>query len=250
MSELPISICIMVKNEEENLPRCLDSLKDFPEIIIMDTGSTDKTKEICKEYQVTLCEEEWVSFSHNRNELFSKAKQPWVFWLDADEVVTSELMDFLKEYFLTVPDHISGLQINRMVFFEGQWVQHGHWFPNWNGRIFRSDDWVMEEREVHETIDLKKGSWAKAHGLLEHYSFKDWADYQQRSNRYAQLWAKQKHRDGKKATFISAFTHSAWSFFQGVVLKKGILDGHLGIKIAFGVCREVYRKYRLLSKPS
>lgn len=246
-TKLPISVCLIVKNEEEQLQACFDSLKNFCEIIVQDTGSTDNTLKICKDNHVVLYEEPWQSFAINRNILFSKATQPWTLWLDADEIVRTDLIISITSFLSENNPSYSGAKINRMVYFEGQWVKHGHWFPNWNGRLFKSDLWVMENKQVHESITLTHGKWKKIDGILEHYSFKDWEDYETRSRKYALLWANQKLIENKKATLTKATTHAIWSFIQGYFLKAGYLDGLLGLKIALKVSKEVYYKYALLA---
>jgi glycosyltransferase involved in cell wall biosynthesis len=243
---IPVSVCILVKNEAENLARCLNRLGPFAEIIVQDTGSTDSSLAICSKYPVTIYQEPWVDFSHNRNLLFKKATQPWILWLDADEVVSDSLLENITDFLRNCSPEDSGAQINRMVHFEGQWIRHGHWFPNWNGRLFRSDRWLMPARRVHERIELTHGRWKKINGTLEHYSFRNWQDYAARSEKYARLWAEQRAIEGKTSRPLDPWLHAVWAFVQGYILKKGILDGPLGFKLSLQIAKETHRKYSLL----
>ena len=247
-TSLPVAACILVKNESSNLDRCLRHLGNFAEIIIQDTGSTDDSLAICAKYSTTVYQEPWVDFSYNRNQLFKKATQPWILWLDADEVVTDQLVGHIADFIGKSSPSDSGAQINRMVHFEGRWVRHGHWFPNWNGRLFRADHWRMPARRVHESIDLTEGRWHKIGGILEHYSFKNWKDFADRSEKYARLWAEQRALEGKSARLSDPCLHAAWAFFQGFILKKGFLDGLLGLKLALQIAKDTYFKYFLLIK--
>lgn len=245
-SHLPISVCILCKNEEDRLDACLGVLMDFQEVIVMDTGSCDTSIEKIKSYPfVTLYEEEWQGFASSRRSLFQKAKQNWVLWLDADEVVSEELIAEMKSLFCSEPTAVA-YEINRMVHFEGQWVKHGLWFPDWNCRLFKQGHWEMPQREVHESIEVQ-GLVSRLNGLIYHYTYRDWEDQKKRSSTYAALWAQQKRKEGKSSTLVKAWVHSSWTFFRAYILKKGCLDGWLGLKIAWAVSREVRMKHGLLS---
>jgi hypothetical protein len=244
-SKLPVSVCILCKNEEDRLDNCLGALEGFAEVIVMDTGSTDGSMEVIKNYpEVTLLEEPWLGFAASRRSLFKKASQPWVLWLDADEVVTPELKYELHELFCGLPS-FDAFEINRIVKFEGQWIKHGLWFPDWNLRLFKQGKWNMPEREVHESIRVE-GDIGRLKHLLWHFTYRNWDDQRHRSLKYAKLWAKQKQKDGKKARLNQIWIHSSWTFFRSYILKKGLLDGMMGLKIAVAVAREVHQKYSML----
>lgn len=243
-SKLPISVCILVKNEADRLPRCLGALSDMAEVICLDSGSTDGSLDIIRQFGATLLEHEWLGFGATRTVLFRQATQPWVLWLDADEVVTPELIRSLRDLFAH-PGSEAAYQINRMVIFQGRRVRHGDWFPDWVVRLFRADAWTMDERIVHERI-LINGNVGRLDGLLEHHSFRDWDDLTRRSDHYARLWAQMGQHRGKRPVRFEAEARSAWRFFRGYVLKLGFLDGLLGYRVARSCAREVRLKYRLL----
>ena len=96
---------------------------------------------------------EWLGFPRSREKLFSSASQPWIFWLDADEVVTPELGCEIKSLFNSPPE-VDGFEINRIVFFLDKWIKHGEWFPDWNLRIFKSSDWKIVDQDVHESVRI------------------------------------------------------------------------------------------------
>jgi len=243
--KLPISVCILCKNEEDRLRACLEVLEPFKEVLVMDTGSADSSVGLAQSYEyVTLIEESWQGFALSRRSLFNKATQPWIFWLDADEVLSGELIAELKR--LMVKDlKNEAYEINRMVFFEDQWIKHGLWFPDWNVRLFKQGCWDMPEREVHESLEIT-GQIDRLQGLIYHYTYRDWADQRQRSIKYATLWAKQKKKEGKESSLGKAVVRSSWAFMRSYFLKKGCLDGYLGFKIAIAVSKEVYLKHSLL----
>jgi len=244
LAKLPLSVCILVKNEADRLPRCLAALSEMAEIICLDSGSTDGSQEIIRSAGATLLEHEWLGFGATRTVLFRQATQPWVLWLDADEVVTPELMSSLRRLFADPMSH-AAYQVNRTVIFQGQRVRHGDWFPDWIVRLFRADSWTMDERIVHERI-LIDGSIGQLDGLLEHYSFRDWDDLARRSAYYARLWAEMGQHRGKRPVPLEAEARASWRFLRGFVFKFGFLDGTLGYRVALACAREVRLKYRTL----
>lgn len=239
---LPVSVCILTLNEEENLKRTLPPLDRFAEILVFDSGSTDRTIEMCRNAGAIVHEVPWEGFGTTRRKLFEKASQPWVLWLDADEVITEELLEEITRLFDSGPER-GAYWINRMVFFEGKWIRNGEWFPDWVLRLFPADSWRMDEREVHESISVDCPE-SKLNHLLEHYSFRDWDDLEDRSEKYARLWAKEKAKSAKRPPSQIMILGRAWfRLFKGYFLKKGFLDGSHGLKIALSRANEVKMKY-------
>lgn len=241
---LPISVCLLVLNEEDRLERTLAPLNAFHEIIVMDSGSTDRSIEICRAYGAKVYEESWQGFGKMRQKLFSLASQPWIFWLDADEVMRDELVSELKDLF-SRPIPYSAFMVNRMVFFENRWISHGDWFPDWNLRLFKADSWSMEPREVHESIRVR-GPVGRLNSLLQHYTYRNWEDQRRRSQRYAALWAEQMAAEGGPPPLGNPLMRGCWRFIKGYILKRGFLDGLLGMKIALANAGETTRKHKLL----
>jgi glycosyltransferase involved in cell wall biosynthesis len=242
--KLPISVCMLVKNEEDRLTKSLPPLSIFEEVLVYDSGSTDESIEICKKYHAKVIQGEWLGFPETRKILFAQASQPWIFWLDADEVVTADLSKELLAINFESPN-CEGFEVNRKVFFENKWINHGEWFPDWNIRIFRSDSWKMESQDVHEGIIIKR-TLKRLNGLLEHHSYRDWEDRNSRIEKYAELWAQMKLHKGV-ITFMGEGTLRAiWRFFRNYIIKLGFLDGILGLKISISIAKEVNLKYKKL----
>ena len=154
MKSLPISVCILTLNEEENLVRTLPPLKRFAEVLVFDSGSTDRSVQMCREAGAVIHEVPWEGFGTTRRKLFEAASQPWILWLDADEVITDELLDEISQLFANGEPGKKAYSINRMVYFEGKWIRHGEWFPDWVMRLFPADCWEMIELDVHESVKV------------------------------------------------------------------------------------------------
>ena len=136
-----------------------------------------------------------------------------------------------------------------MVFFLGKWVRHGEWFPDWNLRIFKSKDWQIVDQDVHESVQIT-GKVIRLNSMLEHHSYKDWGDRKARISKYSDLWTKMKSSNGQTVAFGEEYLRAGWRFFRAFFLKRGFLDGWIGLKIAISIASEVilkYKKLRLLS---
>lgn len=244
--KLPISLCILCLNEAENLPRCLGRSEIFAEVLVLDTGSADRSIEVARNLGAKVKTSLWMGFSKTRKHHFQLATQPWILWLDADEELTPEFIEELHQLFSGQPSH-SAYEINRLMAFEGHWIRHGDWFPDHVTRLFRADSWKMPEREIHESVEIT-GSIGKIHATVPHYSYRDWADRRKRVENYTTLWAEQQHHRGKKTSLSGPPLRAAWKLFRGLILKKGFLDGMIGWKIARSNAAEVYLKYHKLRK--
>ncbi|MEM0967552.1 MAG: glycosyltransferase family 2 protein [Verrucomicrobiota bacterium] len=244
MKKLNVSVCILAKDEEANLPRCLAPLEAFDEVIVLDSGSEDKTVEIARQWGATVIEESWQGFGATRKKLFQAASKPWILWLDADEVVPQGLVDEIQKV-AGMKSNRNGFWINRITYIGKKRFHHGNWYPDWNLRFFRTEGWFMEERDVHERIQVH-GETGRFFSCIDHYSYRNWAERKERSQRYAKLWAAEAFRDGRRVTFFDQVGHSFACFVKAFFLKLGFLDGFSGLRLAFSNASEVSDKYRRL----
>ncbi len=245
-SSSPISICLLVRNERDRLPACLEPLRGFAELLVYDSGSEDGSPELCRQFGARVESGSWLGFAASRRRLFEMAGQPWILWLDADEVVSPALRE---ELFAAVadPGDKVGFWLNRQVVFNGRRIAHGEWFPDWNLRLFRRAAWSISERRVHESVSVD-GPTGRLDNPLAHYSYRDWADRERRARAYAELWAEQAADEGRKGGRLIGWGHGMARFLRGYLWKRGFLDGRLGWRIAVSNAREAILKYRLLAQ--
>lgn len=246
---MKISACIITLNEEENLPRCLESIRDVvDEIIVVDSGSTDRTKFIATEFNARFIRNEWPGYVAQKNFALSKAKHPWVLSLDADEVLSPELKESIaKLRTAEIPESVSGYEMARVVYFEGQWIRFGDWYPDRLVRLFRKEQGEFTGGRVHERLEIK-GDIEPLEGEIHHYSFKDWQDYRDRIEHYSTLWAEQKAEEGLSFGPFIPMTRALCRFLRSFFIKQGFRGGLPGFHLARLQAREVYLKYKKLRK--
>jgi (heptosyl)LPS beta-1,4-glucosyltransferase len=246
VKRIPASACILAKDEEENLPRCLEPLREFAEVVVLDTGSEDRTVEIATKWGARVIRAEWEGFGKTRKKLFEAAGQPWILWLDADEVAPPGLVEEIRGC-AEIGSDCDGYAINRITYIGSRRIRHGLWYPDWNLRFFRKTAWTMVERDVHESVRVP-GTTGRFVSRLDHFSYRNWEDRRARAVRYARLWAAQAFRDGRRATLFDQVGHGFGCFVKGYFLKLGFLDGIAGLRLAVSTSSESADKYRRLRR--
>lgn len=246
---MKISFCLITLNEESNLPRCLESLKDLAsEIVVVDSGSTDATAAVATDFGARFFEQEWLGYVGQKNKALSLAKNDWVFSIDADEVLSPDLRDEVQALKYDGPkDDVVGYDMPRCVCYEGQWIRHGDWYPDRLVRLFRKGAGAFAGGKVHERLEIS-GRIESLAGDLFHYSFRDAADHWSRCEKYARLWAETQFDQGRKVGPLTPHSRAMFRWFRGYILKHGFLDGGLGLRIANYCAGEVYLKYKLLRR--
>ncbi len=244
---MKISFCLITLDEESNLTRCLNSIKDLAdEIVILDSGSTDQTAEIARQFGAHFEHQDWLGYVGQKNKVISLTKNEWIFSIDADEELSPALRDEIQAIeYEGVKAEISGYDMPRCVQYEGSWIRHGDWYPDRLVRLFRRDKGKFAGGKVHERLEID-GEIGILEGELYHHSFKDRDDHWRRCEKYARLWAETQFEGGRKVGIFAPSTHALFRWFRGYILKHGFLDGLIGLRIANFCAREVHLKYRLL----
>lgn len=238
-----LSVVICTKNEEKNIARCLQSVLNVAdEIIIFDSMSTDQTKAICESFKkVKFYQIEWLGFSQTKNKANLVASQNYIFSLDADEVLSENA----QQEILRLKNNLSGIyRINRMSNYCGKWIKHSGWFPDKHVRIFPKSGSTWTGDFVHEKLindqnlivhDIK--------GIVYHYSVDSIKDHLIKIKSYSELGAKQLVAKKRKFLYFSLFINPVAKFFRHYLIKKGFLDGYEGFIIAALSAYSVYLKY-------
>ncbi len=236
-----ISAIVITKNEEQRIGACLDSLAWVDEIVVVDSGSTDRTRQICEAHpRVSFFEMSWEGFGTQKNRALDRATGEWVFSLDADEIVPPELAEEIRR--TLVAPVCAGYLVRRKNFYRGQWIRRCGWWPDEILRLFRRDKGRFNDRLVHESVEVA-GPIGALQGAIEHRSFRSVSDFIAKADSYSTLGARQMREKGRRATPVGAVTHALATFFKVYLLKRGFLDGGAGLLIASSNAAGVFYRY-------
>lgn len=242
-----ISGVIITLNEEKNIERCIASLKGVvDEIVVVDSFSTDRTKEICLENDVQFFEKEWVGYSEAKNFGMSKAKGDFILSIDADEVLSTEL----KNGIIQKKDHLDGIySFNRLTNYCGKWIRHSGWYPDKKIRIFPKDEAHWNENPIHEKILFKKSLPEHfIEGDLLHYSIVSIEDHLKKINYYTNIEAHEAFKAGEIVSNVNWLFSPIFKFIKIYFFHKGFLDGFHGFLIASFSAFSKFLKYSKLKQ--
>jgi glycosyltransferase involved in cell wall biosynthesis len=239
---LPISAVIITLNEEANLPRCLASLRGLvSDIVIVDSGSTDRTWEVAASEGARFEFQPWQGHVAQKNSALSRATRHWALCLDADEALSPELARAIRELFARGDPEFDGYRVNRLNFYLGDWIRHA-WYPEWRLRLVRVGRGAWRGSDPHDRLDVS-GPTGRLDGHLFHYSYAGLQDHFQRIVRYAQIAADARVRSGQPARWYH-LVFSPWlAFLKSLIVKQSWRDGWRGWIIAFATLTKVFAKY-------
>lgn len=238
----PLSCILIVKNEADNISRCLSALTWAEELIVLDTGSTDSTPELCKDMGAKLFHlDKWEGFGKAKQAALVLATKSWVLSVDADEVVSPELRDAIIKT-IASSDACAGYRIKRQTWFLTRWIKHCGWNKDYPLRLFKRDLGSFTPDLVHESVRVK-GSLGQIDSVLWHYSYPSLEQHQQRLIFYGRLWAEEQQRKGKKDSIGNAIFHGLWKFISMYFTQLGFLDGKAGLVLCISSAFSVYYKH-------
>lgn len=239
-----ISAVIITQNEERNIGRCLESLEDVAdEIIVVDSGSTDRTEFLCRGCSsVRFFHHDWVGYSEQKNYAESLASFDWILSIDADEAPSHTLRNSLKHLKAKGCADDTVYSMNRLTNYCGHWIWHCGWYPDekvrlWHKGMARWDGVVHEELVF--SGDPKK---VQLQGNLLHYSYYSVEEHRKRLEKYAKLAAEKARQQGRKATWFSITFKPLWRFLRGYIFKGGFRDGRAGFVVCKMEARYVKRR--------
>lgn len=238
-----LSVVIITYNEEKNIDRCIKSVLDIAdEIVILDSVSTDRTKEICLKYPVKFIEQPFLGYIEQKNKALEFATFPNVLSLDADEA----LSDVLKASILKVKENwtADGYYFNRLTNFCGKWIKHTDWYPDRKLRLFDKNKGQWTGINPHDKYTLQAGCKELfLKGDLLHYSFPSISHQMLVIEKFTTIMARERFAKGKKATIISLLFNPFWKFIKSYFLKLGILDGYYGFVVGIMSSYATFIKY-------
>lgn len=239
--KLPLSLVIIAKDEEGNIGRCLSSVPFAQELLVVENGSTDRTRSVAEEKGAHVLSREWMGFGPQKRWAAKQAKNDWVLALDADEALSPELQQELVRLFESGPDERAVYYFPRLSFHMGRWIRHGGWFPDRQPRLFNRKHSQWTEDAVHERIQGEKRIDLQHN--LHHYVFKSLSHQVQTNDRYSSLQAESFLAKGGRFSLMKALVKPWVKFIECYLLKLGFLDGYPGFVIAVGAGYSVFIRW-------
>lgn len=247
----PVSVVIITFNEEHNIARCLDSVKGIAdEIVIVDSFSKDKTKEICLSYGAKFIENKFEGHIQQKNFAITQAKCPHILSLDADEALDEKLRNSISEAKKNFVH--DGYYMNRLTNYCGKWVHHSGWYPDTKLRLWDSRKGQWAGVNPHDKYELTTGdsNTGKLQGDILHYSYYTVEEHYKQAEYFADIAAKSFFKMGKKASFFKLLINPIAKFLHHYIVHFGFLDGRAGFTIAKISAWSTYLKYRKLRELS
>ena len=227
MSFSEITIVILSKNEELNIVSVIENAKQLTNnILVVDSGSTDNTVVLAEQNGAKVVYREWDNdFSAQRNFAIKYADTEWVLYLDADERLNEELCEAIQKSISKNEDRQYSIKRKSVAF--GKTFNYGVLKPDFVPRLFKTNHvkWV---NKVHEK-PVCNDKLLVLDGYIRHYTYTSWEQWVKKVDQYTSIWAKDAYAKGKKVNLCAAFGHASFGFLQMAILKKGILDGGMGL---------------------
>ncbi|MFH1121561.1 MAG: glycosyltransferase family 2 protein [Bacteroidota bacterium] len=229
----PLSVVIITLNEERNIGRCLASVAGIADdVVVVDSGSTDRTGDICHEFGARFITHPWLGFVETKNFANAQSKYPLILSLDADEALSEELYASILAVKETSVEN--AFTMNRLTNYCGKWIRHCGWYPDRKIRLFNRNQARWTGLVIHETLTVEPGIKVKhLEGDLQHYSYYTVTDHIAQANRFTDLTAEEAFRKGKRAVIAQILFKPPVRFARDYFFKLGFLDGYYG----FIVCR-------------
>ena len=239
---MKLSVIIITKNGEPAVRRCLESVAWADEIVVVDSGSTDRTVEICRELGAAVHQTpDWPGYGPQKNRALARARRDWVFSLDHDEWATPELREEIGRS-LAAPGDKAAFVMPRRSSFCGRFMRHSGWWPDYVTRLFRRGAARFSEDAMHERVIVQGPLGSLRHPIL-HDSVTDLDQMIVKMNSYSSASAVALNRQGRRASLATAMLHGWWAFTRTYFLRLGFLDGREGFMLAVANAEGSYYKY-------
>ena len=239
---MTLSVIIITKNEEAMIRRCLQSVAWADEIIVVDSGSSDATVEICRELNAKVHSfNDWPGFGAQKNRALDFTTCDWVLSLDADETVTTELRVEIESA-MASPGGCAAFRLPRLSSYCGRQMRHSGWWPDYVIRLCRRGSARFSDDLVHERLVVEGVVGTLAQPLL-HETFASPEEVLEKMNRYSSASAAMLHGQGKTGSLMGAVSHGLWAFIRTYILRAGFLDGREGFMLAVSNAEGSYYRY-------
>ena len=246
MDNHKISVCIITLNEEDHIRAACESVSWADEIVVVDSGSTDRTREIAAECGARVIEKSWPGFAAQKQFAAEQATNEWIFSLDADERVSEELRASIASLLSKSDSELAdGYSISRRAFYMGRWIRGGGWYPDRQLRLYRKSMGRWQGAYIHESVKMNPDARVEMlSGDLLHYTVRDAAEHHRMiGERYAPLGARKMLEQGRHTSPLKIATIGPATFIRNFILKGGFRDGLAGLSIATFAAHHAFLKH-------
>ncbi len=242
MSE-PVTLCVITLNEEDRLADCLESAAFTDHTVLVDSDSTDRTREIAREHGAEVVVKQFDGrLVEQKDHAVSLAKTDWVLCLDADERLSPELVSSVREA-LADPGDAVAFSMNRMTFYLGRFIRHGGWYPDRKVRLFRREKAKWGGVNPHDHVQVESGVVRHLEGDILHYSYRSVSDHLRQIDRFTSVAAREWQARGRSFSSFKLVFNPVGKFLRMYLLKAGFLDGAAGFAVAVLGSYYVFLKY-------
>ena len=244
---MKISATIITLNEEPNIKAACESVAWADEVVVIDSGSTDATRELAEACGARVITNPWPGFGAQKQFAVEQAKHEWIFSLDADERVSDELKKSIQSL-RTASELADGYLVARRTYYQQRWIRGGGWYPDRQLRLFKKSMGHWKERHIHESVTMNAGARVeKLAGDLLHYTSQDAAHHHRMiGERYAPLAARQMFEEGRRTSVLGVASAGPAAFIRSLILKGGLRDGFAGFTIACFAAHHAFLKHLML----
>lgn len=227
---IPLTATIITKNEERNIRACLESIRWVPNIVVIDSGSTDATVAIAREYTDNVVVTDWPGHVEQKNRAVDHANTDWILSLDADERATPELRSEVERVLTTEPAN-AGYGFRRKTWYLGRWILHGGWYPDRKIRLFdrRRARWGGTNPHDHVNVD---GPTEQLDADILHYTYRDMEHHLEVIDFFTDIAARERDKKGRRFPVLGMIFGPPFKFVKMYLFKRGYKDGFPGFLIA------------------
>jgi glycosyltransferase involved in cell wall biosynthesis len=243
LSDAPLlSLVVITKDEADRIGKLLDSASIADEVVVVDSGSSDATVELCRSRGARVVHHDWQGYAAQKQFALEMAQGEWVLNLDADEALSDELAQEIHAAIRSAGPDVCGFSMPRLSRYLNRWIRHGGWYPDRKVRLVRKGHghWIGDG--LHETL-LVSGTVKDLEHPLLHYVYRDISDQVTTINRFSTVSADHRKASASKGYLLLGLLHAVGKFLECAVWKRGVLDGIPGIVIAVNSAFYVFLKH-------
>lgn len=238
---MKISATIITYNEQKNIARAIESLRFCDEVVVVDSGSVDRTVEIADKLGARVVEHPWLGFAKQKNCAAEEARYDWIFSIDADESLSEALEGEMWQLKKNGPQY-DAYTVPRLAQYLGRWILHSGWYPDRKIRLYNRQKGRWVGTYVHERVEVA-GTVGHLESNLLHFTCDSLSQHMETMNRYTTLAAQQLVAEGIRIGWGRMLLDPPWTFFRSYVVNRGFMDGMEGLAIAYMACLYNFIKY-------